>query len=322
MPDLPSPRKPPSRVWLYAPYGALVIAILVWSGVWLLVSHAAVTRMDEAAARLRAQGWTVTWASRQLGGYPFRLNLRLGAARIAEPSGWSVAAPALEAEAYAYAPGHWVMIAPQGVTLTRPNGGAVSVAGEVLKASVIRAGDQQTPQIAIEGRKLSAAPLSGGRPLPIAAADRFALYLRPLAQDQAEFQLQLDGATPAAGGLLARLSADHALNLVWDEALSHAGALSGRDWPSAVRRWSLAGGDLSLVHGELSAGGVSLTAQSGRLTVGDDGYLAGRVALDLGHGGGLGDAIPGVSLASTDLTLSGGRTRLGPFVVAKAPKVY
>ncbi|HEY2659247.1 MAG TPA: DUF2125 domain-containing protein [Caulobacteraceae bacterium] len=324
MPDLPSPRKPPSRFWLYGPYVLLVVAIIAWSVVWMVVSRAATSRMDQAAASLRAQGWTVDWASRRVGGYPFRLNIRLQAPHIAEPSGWSLAAPALEAEAYAYAPGHWVMVAPQGVTLIRPNLGAVVIAGEALRASVTRTGDQPIPQIAIEGWKLTAAPQIGARPLPIASADRFALYLRPLAGDRAEFQLQLAGAAPVAGGLLARLSADRPLNLVWDETVSHAAALGGRDWPSAVRRWSGAGGGLSLTHGELSAGGVTLNAQSGQMVVGADGYLTGKVALDLSHAesGALGEIAPDLPLVSTDLTFRGGKTLLGPFVVGKATKVY
>ena len=326
MPDLPSPRKPPSRFWLYAPYALLLVVILSWSAAWLVISHVAAARMDETAARLRSQGWSVDWARRQVGGYPFRLNVRLQSLHIAEPSGWSLAAPGLEAEAYAYAPEHWVMVAPQGVTLTRPDSGAVMISGQVLRASIARLAGQSIPQVAIDGRALTVAPQTGAKPLPITAADRFALYLRPLAGDQAEFQLQLTGAAPLTGGLLASLSNEGPLNLVWDETLSHVSALAARDWPSAVRRWSAAGGDLTLVHGALSAGGVSLTARSGRTVVDGDGYLSGSLKAGLARTGGglmtLGEVTVLAPRVENDLDLRGGKLRLGPFVLGKAPKVY
>ena len=60
------------------------------------------------------------------------------------------------------------------------------------------------------------------------------------------------------------------------------------------------------------------------MVVGADGYLTGKVALDLGHAesGALGEIAPDLPLVTTDLTLRGGKTLLGPFVVGKATKVY
>ena len=329
MPDLQSPRKPPNRLWLYGPYVALAIVVAAWTVAWVAIRQQAISAMDQAAGRLRAQGWTIAWSQRTVEGYPFRLLVRLGQPRIAEPSGWSLAAPALEAEAYAYAPGNWVILAPQGVTLTRPFGGAAAIGGQVLKAGFTHLDGQALPQIGIEGRGLSLQPAPGAQALPITSAGRFAFYLRPLPNDAAEFQLQLGQATPTATALLARLSGERPLDLVWDESVTHVSQLTGRDWPSAVRRWSQAGGGVSLDHGEVDAGDVKVDALSGQSAVDADGHLAGDLLLDFSHAGGAtqrlaGGGLGGLAgaLARTDLTFSGGKIRLGPFVIGKAPRVY
>lgn len=330
MPEPIAPRKPPSRFWLYAPYGLFAAAIMAWSLVWLWISHQTADRMDEAARRLRAQGWRIQWAERQIGGYPFRLNVRLAGVTLVEPSGWGVIAPAVKAEAYAFAPSHWVALADQGVQIQRPSGGPVTVTGQALRLSLNPIAGQALPQAALEGWKLTFATPVGGRAFAVSAADHAALYLRPLARDGGEFQLQLTTATPTAGGLLARLSAARPVSLVWDETLTHASALSGRDWPSAVRAWSRAGGELSLAHGEIDTGQVTLTAQSGRLTVSDDGQLTGAVILDLSHAHAAPERLAGPAparapappLAHAPLSLESGRMSLGPVEIGPAPRVF
>lgn len=325
MPDLPSLRKPHSRFWLYAPYAGLLVMVAAWSLAWVLIRQAAVGQFDQAAAALRAQGWTIAWDQRSVGGYPFRLHARLTRPRFREPSGWSLAAPSLEAEAYAFAPGHWVILAPEGLTMARPFGGAAAISGQALKASFNPMDGQDAPQLALEGRGISVAPQPGAQPLPITRAERLAFYLRPLPGDTAEFQLQLDGATPSPSALLARLGGQQPVTLVWDETVSHVSQFSGRDWPGAVRRWSRGGGAVSLNHGEIEAGEARLNAQSGQYSVDDDGRLAGDLTLDFSHAGAASQRLGGLpagALAHADLNFAGGKIRLGPFVIGKAPRIY
>ncbi|QUD86916.1 DUF2125 domain-containing protein [Phenylobacterium montanum] len=319
-----SPRKPPSRFWLYAPYGLALVLALGWSLAWVAIRQVAVDRLDQTAARLKAEGWTVAWSSRSVGGYPFRLLVELDQPRIAEPSGWSLAAPQIRAEAYAFDPGRWVMLAPQGLTLTRPLGGPIRIDGQAIKAGFTHLSGQAVPQLALEGQALTLEPQAGGQPLPISRADRLALYVRPLPGDRAEFQLQLKGAAPIPGALLARISDAKPVDLIWDETLSHVSQLGGRDWPSAVRRWSQAGGTVSLEHGQIDAGEARVGAWSGQTSVDQDGHLAGAVTLDFSRAGGASQRLAGglISLARADLTLEGGKIRLGPFVIGKAPRVY
>lgn len=326
MPDMSSPRKPPRRFWLFAPYGAVLVVALVWSMVWLDLSQQIVHGLDATAARLRERGWTVEWSERTVGGYPFRLDVNLEAPRIAEPSGWSVAAPRLKGEAYAYAPGHWVLAAPQGLTLTRPGRGAVSIAGQALRASVIAAGGDQAPRIAVEGLKLAFTAGAGATPLPIATCDHLGLYLRSLPGDAAEFQLHLEGAVPTRGGLLARLDPSQPVSLIWDQSLTRVSALRGANWPSAVRAWSAAGGVLTLAHGQLSATDLIITVKSDQMSIDPDGRPEGALSLDLSQAGAaparLGPAVALATLFKTSLRLKDGSLLLGPFRIAAAPRVY
>src|SRR5581483_9023771 len=182
-------RKPPRRFWLYAPYVAVLAGALVWSGVWVAARAGVARGLDEAAARLRAQGYAVAWKDRAIGGYPFRIDVTLDGLDVREPSGWGLAGPRLEAEAYAYHLDQWIAAAPQGVVLTRPGAGAVAVTGQVLRASVIGTG--AAPRVAVEGVKLVFTPQPGARPYPLASAERLGFYVRPLAGDRAEGLLRL-----------------------------------------------------------------------------------------------------------------------------------
>ena len=325
MPDPAPPRKPHRRFWLYAPYGLALVVAVIWSGVWLVLRDQVANRMDEAAAALRARGWSVAWSGRRIDGYPFRLDVTLDDPRLAEPSGWALAAPRLKGEAFAYAPRHWVLVAPGGLTLTRPGRGAVAIDGQALRAS-IDPGDGGAPRIAIEGLKLTFSPLPGAKALPIVACDHLGLYLRPAPGDQAEFQVNLQGARPAPGTLLARLAPNQPLDLVWDQSLTRASALTGPNWRAAVRAWSAAGGSLSLNHGAVSAGGASLGFTSGQLIIDDGGHPQGMITLDISRAGGslarLGPAVALATMFHAQLTLVDGSLLLGPFRIGAAPKVY
>jgi len=326
MPDTPAPRKPPRRFWLYAPYAVAVVAAVAWSGLWWMLSVQTAQRMDDEAAVLRARGWSVAWGGRRIDGYPFRIDVVLNDPRLAEPSGWAVAAPQLKGEAFAYAPSHWVLVARQGLTLTRPGRGAVDIVGQALRASLDPGEGGGAPRIAIEGLKLALTPASGAKPLPILACDHLGLYLRPLPGDQAEFQLNLQGAIPAPGGLWSKIAPGLPMDVVWDQSLNHASALKGKTWPAAVRAWSAAGGILSLNHGEVSAAGVDLTFAAPQLRIGDDGRPEGALTMGVGRTGHapgrVGDYLALARTFKSQLRLEDGALLLGPFKIGSAPKVY
>ena len=120
LPDSPPARKTRKR-GLFLPWLLALLVIGGWSVAWFRLRGEAVARMDAAVVQLRAQGYPVVWKTRTVTGFPFRLDVTLTGARIAEPSGWALAMPMLKSEAYIYRLDQWMLVAPDGVTLTRPD---------------------------------------------------------------------------------------------------------------------------------------------------------------------------------------------------------
>jgi hypothetical protein len=45
--------------------------------------------MDATALSLKSRGYDLSWETRTFSGYPFRMDVNLINARVAEPSGWA-----------------------------------------------------------------------------------------------------------------------------------------------------------------------------------------------------------------------------------------
>src|SRR4051812_46455972 len=122
-----APSRKPRRRGLLAPFVILAIVAIGWSIGWLWLRGQAEQRMDATALSLKSRGYDLSWEARAFSGYPFRMDVRLVNARVAEPSGWALRAPELSGEANAYDIGHWVIVAPRGVIMTRPVNGDVQI---------------------------------------------------------------------------------------------------------------------------------------------------------------------------------------------------
>ena len=302
MPEPAAPSKPPRRLWLFAPYVAVALLAVAGAAGWFAAKAQVEARLDAAAQGLRLRGYDVSWSGRRVDGFPFRLDLTLDNPRIADRAGWALSAPRLEGEAEAYDPRRWIFAAPAGFTLTRPDKGPLQVTGQAVRASVSGLGSA-APRLSFQGLKLAFTPVPGAAPALIGAADLLELHLQPGPDDQAALLLRLERSVAPAG--------PDALALTWTARLSHVSQLSGPDWPSAVRRWTGAGGAMTVDQADLTLGGLRVGAGGGALSVGPDGRLQGAVPVTAGAGGAL-----------TALRFKDGRTRLGPLVLGPAPKVF
>ena len=327
LPDLPARRKPPSRWWLYGPYGALILAAIVWSGAWIVIRGQVARRLDAAATA--TGGPTIAWDRRRIGGYPFRIEVILDGVRTSEPSGWGLSAPQVRAESYAYDLKHWVAYAPHGVVLNRPGAGPVAIRGAILRASVAVEAPGQT-RVSVEGQSLIFTPSPGSRPFPVTAIDHFDGHTRPgLGPDQTEFLIQMKDATLAPGGPIARLAAGTPVSSAWLGTLSKSSALTGRDWPDAGRAWRAAGGAIAMTEGDLTAGPAKLEAKGGHLAIEPDGRLAGTITFApngltaalsaLGHATA---PAPTPPAGGIDLSFQAGKASLGAVPLGPAPRVY
>ena len=322
MPDLsasPQPQKKPKRFWLFAPYGALLIAVLAWTAVWwvekLRVEHA----VARQAVALEQQGYTAHWASVKVDGWPFRLRVTLTAPQAGDSAGWGLTAPRLMAQAMAWAPNTWVLAAPEGLTVTRPGKGALNVSGQMIRASVGAANTAQ-PRFSFEGDHLIVAPAQGASPAAFSAIGKLELHLQPGPDDQAAFLLRIDEGQLLPQTGLAKLASGKAFGLVWDSRLTRLSAFKGSNWPGALQAWRNAGGSMTVANAELRLAGQKLEGQGGPLAVDTDGRLSGQINLKVdGVGQSLMSALG--LLGPVPLIFKDGRASIGPAPVGAALKI-
>jgi len=339
----PTPPRKPRRLGLYLPFALLAVAIVAWSLAWVWVRGEAAHRMDAAVADLGRAGYPITWKTRTIGGYPFRLEVTLTDAQVRAPSGWTLQVPALEGEAYVYNLEHWMFAAPQGLTFVRPVGGPVHVTGRLIRASLSHP-NARPPSVDLQGLDVAFQPTSGAQAFFLSAAKTVEFHLRAGPDDEGGVFASVDGGRARLSGLFARIAADKPIAIVWNSTVSKMSAFAGADWADAVRAWSDAGGTMTVRDASLTAGEALISTKGGTLGVDRDGRLHGQLEAVLREApralGALGEsgAIPeGAAHAAAQvaqarqadgetthatLTFQAGQTTLGPVALGPAPRVY
>jgi hypothetical protein len=341
LPQRPPLRKP-RRFWLWAPFVVALIGVIALGGSWFWMRGKVERRLETTRTAATSMGWTMGWDRISISGFPFRLDVTLNGARVREPSGWGLAAPSLKAEAFIFAPSHWVAVAPEGVIVARRRGGPLRVDAKVLRASLSEA-DKMPPRLSVEGLGLTFTAPPGAAPFPLRSAMEFHLHTRSGPDDQGAVYLELDGAIAQVDGLLGRIANDKPATLVVDGIYSKGASLSGPSWPAALRHWATAGGRLQLRRLRLVAGRAQVDARRGDLGVGSDGRLMGTLDLVLRQAPRTLDAMGAQGVLAQDvaraaammagaiqqgptvslpLSFQAGRTTLGPLAIGPAPRIY
>ncbi|THD52144.1 DUF2125 domain-containing protein [Phenylobacterium sp.] len=341
LPD-PSPARKFRRLGLWLPFAALGLLIVGWSAAWVWAQGQAASRMDAAVEALGQAGYHVTWKNRQIGGYPFRMDVTLTEFSAREPSGWGLDAPRIEGEAYMHALTHWMIAAPAGLSFVRPVGGPVAVKGDLIHASLTHL-TARPPSFSFEGVKLTFAPQAGAQPFALTSADRVEFHLRAGPDDEGGVFARLDGGKARLTGLFARVAGGKPIAMVWNSTLSKMSAFQGRDWGDAVRHWADAGGRMTVRDAGITAGDAVLGARGGSLCVDSGGRLSGILPVTLRQATRALDALGAEGLvdqgaaqsatavvqarqagdtAQATLDFQAGRTTLGPVALGAAPKVY
>jgi len=320
---------------LWTPFVIALIFATAWCIGWFWLRGQAEQKMDAAAASMKAKGYDLSWSARTFSGFPFRLDVTLTDARVAEPSGWALRLPQLNGEAMIYGLDHWVVIAPRGALLTRPGGGDVAIAGQALRASL--AGfDQHLPRISVEGAGLVFTTAPDAQPFPLRTATTMQMHLRPGPEDQGAILFRAEGAKANFTGLLGRIAQTNTADMVLDARLTRVSALRGDNWADAVRDWSAAGGAITMQNANLTAGEAEGTARSGALTVDADGRLQGVLDVALKERldpnakirtpeqalAAAAQALGREPVIEANLTFENGRTRLGSIDTGPSPRVY
>ena len=143
--------------------------------------------------------------------------------------------------------------------------------------------------------------------------------------------------TVTPGTMMAKVS-DTKAGLRLESTLSQAHALSGRDWPTLLRNWSAAGGEMKVVKSEAQVGNAVISADDSQLTVTGEGYLQGKLDVNLQQAPQALGALGAVGILPPDTaeTAKGiapdkahvafkfrdGTANVGSFPIGKAPRLY
>lgn len=342
-----------SRTGLYLPFILVLIVVAVWSGWWFYLAQQVQQRLDAQAASLRQAGWTVAYTHGGIGGWPFRTRLEADHVSIAAPSGHALAAPKLVLQANAWNPDKWMLLATDGVTLTRAEKGKVAVRGAAIRASV-HGLTQRWPNVAIELAQPVFTALPGAEAFPISKAGSIQFYLRPHigpanapgVENSVDVLFRLIDAEGRSGGPVEGMAQNGRLTAQVETVIEKADALAGPDAAGVFAAWTRAGGRFVRVRGEMSAGESRATLSSDALSAQADGRIQGQLTLKAarplpaiaglarsGSGGinpvgaagvAAATAVQGGGDEDVDLVLvfRDGRTFLGPFALAPAPKLF
>jgi len=342
-----------NRSGLYAPFILLILAIAAWTGWWFYLAQQVRERLDLQAAALRQSGWTVQYTAGDVTGWPFRTRLETNSVTIGAPSGQAISAPTLVAEANAYNPTKWVVLATEGLTLTRAGKGQVDIRGAALRTS-IHGLTQRWPNIAVELARPVFDARPGAEAFPIARAAMIQLYVRPHiapagtpgADNSVDVLFRMIDAEGRAGGPVEGMTRNGQLTAQIETVIEKADQLTGPNAAGIFAAWTRAGGRFVAVKGELKAGDSRATLSSEALSADADGRLQGQLALAAvrplpaiaglaGSGSGAVNRVGAAGAAAAAAAAGGanedvnltlvfrdGRTYLGPFSLTPAPKLF
>lgn len=338
-----------SRRGLVVPFTIVGVLLAVWTGWWFYLAEQVETRLAAQEEVLRADGWRISHQPVSVTGWPFRARVAFPAAEIVAPSGHGVSAPELVAEANAWNPGHWVIVAPDGLTLTRAGKGQIDIGGDGPRMSVNRLRDR-FPDLRAELIRPTFTAREGAEPFPIASAEHVQFEMRPhltdgvAATDELDVLFRLIEARGRPGGPVEGAARSGRLSAEIEATIEQASRLRGVDSAGVFANWTAAGGRFTAVKGRLQAGESRARIASEALSAREDGRLEGELSLTAerpgeamaGLAGSRSGAVNRAAAAGAaaaagvqgdrpmDLTLRfrDGRTWLGPFALAPAPKLF
>lgn len=341
------PRHP--RRGLAAPFVIVGLLLAAWTGWWFYLTTQIESRLEARVEALREDGWRINYARATTTGWPFRARVSIPHPDVIAPSGHGVAAPELVAEANAWNPDRWVVVAPDGLTLTRAGKGKVGIDGDGLRLSVSHLRDR-FPDLRVQMIRPTFTAHRGAEPFPIASAERIELYARPhltegaASTDEMDVLFRLIDARGRPGGPVEGATRQGRLTVEVEGTIEQAGRLTGVDSAGVFAHWTAAGGRFTAIKGELSAGESHARIESAALSARPDGRLEGEVSLRAeqpmaaiaGLAGSQTGAVNrlGAAGAAAAAGASGdrgvdlvirfrdGRTWLGPFALAPAPKLF
>jgi hypothetical protein len=324
--DIPTPSpKKPSRIGLFimpSLIAILAMAVSVW---WVMATRMADAGFDRWLASEAASGRPWTCASRSIGGYPFRVELRCdGLAMTTDKSELrSVSLTGFLAIAQIYDPKHVIVDINGPMRVGLANDQTATVSWAVMRSSLHFETPQRADRVSwvVDGLALETSN-------PLVAAKL----------GHAEFHARkIDGEPGGPSDIETVITASDAMMRdVQPPASFEAHLMTKKGWllienpgPSGLENWRASGGEFLIDQWDMKRGQQSLILK-GSLTLDDGHRLNGKIdfsATGLGEtlkesglsilGGSL-----GAGTVKLPLTFNKGRVLIGPLKIIDIPPLY
>lgn len=275
----PTPVK--HRRWpIVAPFAVVVVLAAAWSGVWFFAARMAEQNIAAWIDREAHDGRVYACASRTLGGYPFRIELRC-TDPVAEIKTAAVVLKAKEflAVAQVYQPNLIIgeIVGPLSVAAPdKPP--ALTADWQLAHASVRLTPRPERISITIDGARIEQPGPSG--PQAVASASHIELHVRldSSAQDKPVIDLAatVTGATVPGGGMLGARPIDAEVTAL----LRGLGDFKPKPLSVRLKEWQAAGGRLEIVNVRVKQGDAVAVAK-GDLGLSPNGRVDGALGITL-----------------------------------------
>jgi hypothetical protein len=336
-----------SRFWLYAPFVLLALVAVAWSAAWFVIRDRTARELDRWLAVEANAGRQWTCQDRQVGGFPFRIEVTCAAMTLQGAITGSLGR--VQSVAQVYQPGHVITEVAGPLRVTD---GRMTVEGtwRLLETS-LRGSTRgfERGSLVAEGAQIT---VTGTSLEPVSlTSEHFEAHVRPnpsRPQEQA-YDAAISASQARIPLIDAFLGGGEPANLQIDVTATEAQGFRGRPLIDEIERWRQANGRLDVLKFSLGQGPRRLEAKgvlqldefrrpTGELNVaaaGLDGLIntltGNRVGGNL-LGALLGQAPRSQSQAGTQsslaplppLQLQNGRVLLGPFALPnlRLPPLY
>lgn len=302
-PVAPSPETPASRPkpWLViVPLLLVVVAAIVWSGLWFYAAGRAEREIDAWIGREAKLGRIWSCTDRHLAGFPFRFELRCLSPKLETRGGDAMRFTAASAEAVAqvWAPNHIVAEFAGPARVEDLNTGQSYVAvWSLLQMSGVGdlSGRPERFSLQAHDLKLEQPVATGTQPVALLSAHLFEFYARRAAgkdgkPDGVDYASGLTGGESA---LLNGLGMQGPVEMALQGTVTASADLRPMPVAQRLRAWADAGGVARLDRFHITSPKVAMSA-TGIVALDPQGRLNGK--LDLGFAG-LNDVVQGLDRA-------------------------
>ncbi len=302
-PVAPSPETPASRPkpWLViVPLLLVVVAAIVWSGLWFYAAGRAEREIDAWIGREAKLGRIWSCTDRHLAGFPFRFELRCLSPKLETRGGDAIrfTAASVEAVAQVWAPNHIVAEFAGPARVEDLNTGQSYVAvWSLLQISGVGdlSGRPERFSLQAHDLKLEQPGATGMQPVALLSAHLFEFHARRAAgkdgkPDGVDYASGLTGGESA---LLNGLGMQGPVEMALQGTVTASADLRPMPVAQRLRAWADAGGVARLDRFHITSPKVAMSA-TGIVALDPQGRLNGK--LDLGFAG-LNDVVQGLDRA-------------------------